>query len=341
MEYCAEATLRDHLDKEDRTIVLETVLDQVLGICKGLRYIHDRNMVHRDVKPSNIFVACDESSGPDGEKTLKLGDFGLARNDSSVPTALDGSGGDASAVAAVGGGGCASPTKHFRSSGGHGADGDNTAGVGTQLYASPEQMAGQSYDAKTDMFSLGMTLFELLHPPMVGSKMERQKVLGAARRGELPADVLRAAVEVAAGQQGDGDGDGKMLSDVLEVLRRLLATEPKDRPGAKELQSELERIRGISVLTHAHRGQAFVVRVEAKAEQQMQLPTQVDEAIERVWEGKSVLRFGTSTDKDKCVLELELGLPKIKEKTEMLTHEIRAAIQKLDGVSSVSVKVLD
>ena len=166
--------------------------------------------------------------------------------------------------------------------------------------------------------------------------MERYLVLGAARRGELPADVLRAAAGVL--DNGAEDGGSKMLADLLKVLRRLLATDPMDRPCAKELQSELERIRGISVLTH--RGQAFVVRVEAQVEKQMQLPDQVDKAIEEVWQEKSVLRFGMSTDKDKCVLELELDLPKIKEKTEMLTNEIRTAIQKLDGVSSVSVKVL-
>ena len=132
-----------------------------------------------------------------------------------------------------------------------------------------------------------------------------------------------------------------MLSDVLGVLRKLLATEPRDRPCSKELQGELERklerIRGISALTH--RAQAFVVRVEAGVEQQMQLPSQVVAEIEEVWKEKSVLRFAMSTDKDKCVLELELERPKIMEDTEMLTNAISAAIQKLTGVSSVSVKV--
>jgi len=100
---------------------------------------------------------------------------------------------------------------------------------------------------------------------------------------------------------------------------------------------KLERIRGISALTH--RAQAFVVRVEAGVEQQMQLPSQVVAEIEEVWKEKSVLRFAMSTDKDKCVLELELERPKIMEDTEMLTNAISAAIQKLTGVSSVSVKV--
>jgi serine/threonine protein kinase len=332
MEYCAEKTLREYLDTPGRTIELEEVLDQILGVCKGLRYIHERNMVHRDVKPSNIFVACDESDGVGGDKTLKLGDFGLARNESAE------SGGGA--AAATDGGEDASPTKQLlrRRRDVEASAGDNTMGVGTELYASPEQSSGKSYDAKTDMFSLGMTMFELLHPPLIASKMERAKVLSNARRGILPEEVLRGAV--GTGEEGGGE-DGNMLSDVLGVLRKLLATEPRDRPCSKELQGELERklerIRGISALTH--RAQAFVVRVEAGVEQQMQLPSQVVAEIEEVWKEKSVLRFAMSTDKDKCVLELELERPKIMEDTEMLTNAISAAIQKLTGVSSVSVKV--
>ena len=83
-------------------------------ICLALKHCHDRNMLHRDLKPNNIFLT--------QRGFVKLADFGIAR-------ALGGTQEKARSI------------------------------VGTPLYLSPEIFQSQPYDAKTDVWSLGVLLY--------------------------------------------------------------------------------------------------------------------------------------------------------------------------------------
>lgn len=125
-------------------------LNILKNILEGVEYIHSRGIIHRDLKPRNIFL-----HGHDCH--VRIGDFGLACRDLILDehTGSDSPCGDSS----------------------------HTTGVGTFVYASPEQLKGSHYDSKSDMYSVGMLTFELFQP--FGTEMERVRSLGDLREGKL------------------------------------------------------------------------------------------------------------------------------------------------------------
>jgi len=132
------------------------------------------------LKPSNIFllnreVSRDSIRGSINSpsqfvetKCVVIGDFGLAVSRNQEPP------GSLASSAEL-----PSPL---------GSSSEHTSGVGTLVYASPEQINGQSYDEKTDVYSLGIILFEMLH--LVQTKMERAHMLSNLRKNILPPEFL-------------------------------------------------------------------------------------------------------------------------------------------------------
>lgn len=105
---------------------LRARLELFLQICEAVQHAHQRGIIHRDLKPTNVLASAGE-----GGPTIKVIDFGLAR-----PA------GDHAADAAL-----------WRS---------QSAVVGTPLYMSPEQSGGDDVDTRTDVYSLGVLLCEML-----------------------------------------------------------------------------------------------------------------------------------------------------------------------------------
>ena len=135
-ELLVGATLQEMILK--RKMKTEFVMDFVIQIADGLKAAHARGLVHRDIKPANLFVT--------EENRAKILDFGLARQAAKTIT------GPAEAVT-IGPGNELDPDQITHPG----------KIVGTLDYMSPEQVRGETTTPSSDVFALGIVLFELLY----------------------------------------------------------------------------------------------------------------------------------------------------------------------------------
>ncbi|XP_059209001.1 eIF-2-alpha kinase GCN2 isoform X2 [Centropristis striata] len=200
MEYCEKSTLRDtidhglHQDQNRLWRLFREILD-------GLAYIHEQGMIHRDLKPVNIFL--------DSQDHVKIGDFGLATDHPANVAAGKFEVEESSSAAMP----KPDPT------------GNMTGMVGTALYVSPEVQGNTkaTYNQKVDLFSLGIILFEMAYRPMT-TGAERISVLS-----QLRLEPMIFPEDFAAYEQG-----------TQKVMEWLLNHDPALRPTAQELlKSEL------------------------------------------------------------------------------------------------------
>jgi eukaryotic-like serine/threonine-protein kinase len=142
MELLLGVNLRDHLSaSKQKPLLLPELLGISAQICDGLQAAHDRGIIHRDIKPANIFLC---KSG-----TVKILDFGLAKlagSDEALESA------EAASTAAPKTSSTESLTKALTRTG-------TTAG--TAGYMSPEQVRHEELDIRTDLFSLGLVVYEM------------------------------------------------------------------------------------------------------------------------------------------------------------------------------------
>lgn len=154
MELCNN-TLRSWLyernSKLKNTIEVDTCMNNNIfyQMMSAVEYIHNHGLMHRDVKPENVFLRHRAS-----DLIVKVGDFGLARYH---PTHMN----------------PVTPTNDAPTSFLFNFNArEQTAGVGTTTYAAPEQLKNSSYTNKVDIWSLGIILFELYQP--FSTEMERR-----------------------------------------------------------------------------------------------------------------------------------------------------------------------
>ena len=238
MQFCSNRTLKDFLELPERRVQVDKAqaLQLALQIARGVQYVHERGLIHRDLKPTNCFlVGGNGASGSNGggggggggggnggisTSTVKIGDFGLSRHVGGVAGAAAGAEeGNPPPLPPL------SPTARRSGRGGRYVDYDNTAGVGTPVYGSPEQLSGGDYDEKTDVFSLGVMLFELFHPAF-GTGMERMLTMRRLHEGRLPEEW----------SQGN--------AELVDVVQRMLNRLPSRRPTAAEVVGKLEFLQG-------------------------------------------------------------------------------------------------
>jgi serine/threonine protein kinase len=192
-------TLRSELSSGPLTV--RRALGHAIQIARGLAAAHDRGIVHRDLKPENVFITRDGRA--------KILDFGLAK---LVP--FDDVGSDGTNV----------PT----------TTSDTGPGVvlGTLGYMSPEQLRGRQSDPRSDIFSFGALLYEML----TGRR---------AFRGDSPADTVAAILRE---DPADPALTNRHLPAGLDrILRRCLEKDPEKRfYSAHDLAFDLEAISDVS-----------------------------------------------------------------------------------------------
>jgi serine/threonine protein kinase len=190
-------TLRDRL--AGGALPQRKATDYALQIAKGLAAAHEKGIVHRDIKPDNIFIT------DDGR--VKILDFGLAK----LTAGVDG----VESQTEV-------PTRKVNT--------DPGTVMGTMGYMSPEQLKGKYVDHRSDIFSFGAILYEMLS----GKR---------AFRGDSMAETMSAILRE---DPPDLSATNKTISPALErVVRHCLEKNPVERfHSARDLAFAIESLSG-------------------------------------------------------------------------------------------------
>ncbi|KAM3728346.1 Eukaryotic translation initiation factor 2-alpha kinase [Dirofilaria immitis] len=195
MELCSR-TLNDYFTERNAEIrpkknrqLNRSIMEQLMS---AVAHLHSKKIIHRDIKPSNIFLR-NESSSP--IPSILLGDFGLA---------------------------CLHQNKMVRNTIENETITTHSEGVGTSLYAAPEQQNSTAYDNAVDVYSAGIVFFELCVPFF--TQMERLKIIGKLKKGKLSEEFKISFPEEAM------------------LIQEMCRDNPQKRPNASEIVTKLGKI---------------------------------------------------------------------------------------------------
>jgi len=162
-------------------VCMEDAAEIFIGAARGLHAVHQSGHVHRDVKPENIFINGNATTRTIMAERVKLMDLGVARPANAPVRSM--------------------------------------TVYGTPEYMSPEQVSGQSLDRRSDLYSLGVVLYEMLTGKPCFDGTDAREVMLAHIRRQPPA--LPESLEVTP--------LGRILSGIVTSL---LQKKPDDRPSS-------------------------------------------------------------------------------------------------------------
>jgi serine/threonine-protein kinase len=180
---------------ERKELPIEDIIDFSKQVCRGLRYAHNNNVVHRDIKPQNILI--------EKSNIVKLSDFGIAKIFTGSDITMTG----------------------FT--------------LGTPEYMSPEQALGKNIDHQTDIYSLGIVMYEMLvrRPPFTANdpmgvaykQVHEQPAPPSAKRKDTP-KRLELIILKALKKNKD-----ERYRSVEEMLDHLDSVDPDEKIGKTTL----------------------------------------------------------------------------------------------------------
>ncbi|PAA64197.1 hypothetical protein BOX15_Mlig019498g2, partial [Macrostomum lignano] len=172
MEFCDGGDLSSKISAQRSPFPEEQVVEWFAQMCLALKYVHDKHVIHRDIKPQNIFLM---RSGQ-----VKLGDFGVAKTlDCTLQLA--------------------------------------STAIGTPYYVSPEIVKSEAYNNKTDIWSLGCVLYELLTlNHAFEAKNEKQLYINIKLGNVMPVSP-------------------RYSSEIRSICSAMFRKNPRDRPTVQAL----------------------------------------------------------------------------------------------------------
>ena len=201
---------------DEHCLTIRERIELYVQICKGVQHAHQKGIIHRDLKPSNVLVADVE-----GRAVPKIIDFGIAK---AIDQPLD----NASAQMT------------------------SQGVIGTPAYMSPEALSGDDLDTRTDVYSLGVLLYELLagvRPHSIDDLTLAAIIKTVAEHdAPLPAALFcalddAARREIAAARREDDRSLAAALGDDIGwIARKATAREREERYGSvADLEADLQR----------------------------------------------------------------------------------------------------
>ncbi len=285
-------TLRGKLDTAP--VSQRQAIDWALQIAKGLSAAHERGIVHRDLKPENVFVT------KDGH--VKILDFGLAKRVAD-----------------------AAPDQKTSAPTGSGHTEPGTV-MGTMGYMSPEQVRGLPVDHRSDIFSFGAVLYELLSGHKAFKRHTASDTIAAILKEE-PAELT---------------GSGRNISPALDhIVRHCLEKEPGNRfQSAKDVAFALSEASGSTAVTSPSGARAAAAPAASGGKKRMLVVAAllIAAATAGIFLARRSNRSsGAGGVKRIAVLPFEnLGSPEDDYFADGISDEIRGKLTSLPGIQVIA-----